>query len=717
MRYLLLLVVLLALSFSFVAAQDAAQDAVIEFSDHPARVVTNIDALRVRSSPAIEADNIVGRLQPGQQVHVLTRDGAWQQVRSENGLFGWSHSDYLIDLSPRQIGETRLFRIEDELTDTFVSVNADLRHIGQHSYIYVAEHPRQGKQANLGELRAFAKAFDEYIYPETYALWAPDPKPSHEGDERIVILFDVGYKRASILAGYYNRRVAMPGELHPYSNRTGFLEMTWHNDIGPRLLHSVTAHELQHLIQHHFDGDETSWVNEGLSVLTSAYLDYSEFERIVILPYQDQPYSQLNVSPELSCGYGPGFIFTTYILEQLGLEALRDFVRRPENSLAALDAVLAEHDSGLDTETFFADFVLANYLRDTQLGDGRFGYQLLRSPDLPKPYVRGQIIEIPTLIQESLPPYATDFYDFALPASDQPQQLELTLQFPNSAAQDGWLQLLQVVDGEVILQRYRASEYRNQMIHAELHPDAEHAFLAISPFRANARYLSAKQPYTLKIHLAGSEVVAADYATTESTLSLKPADPTKATEQRSPAYLAWLIRGTVDLLIENEHKIYAEGKTGEYIARVEELIAAGAAINNSTGGSLLAKVVKYLRPNTELLAVLLEGGANPNQGVSYTFSPGGAPGLYSGTPLNYAVFFEAAAHVKLLLDAGATVNNSVLRLASIEGNTRIIQLLLAAKADSRINTKGIRAAADLARRFGHHAAAEVLEAAAAAKLN
>ena len=709
MRYLLLLG-LLSLNFAHLAAQDAAPTTTIEFSDHPARVVRNIGGLNVRSTPAIEDDNIVGRLQPGQQVHVLTRDGDWQQVRSENGLFGWAHSDYLIDMPPRQIGETRLFRIEDEFIDSDVLVNAELRHISQHSYIYVNVHPRRGFTVSERKLRDFAKAFDEYIFPETYALWDPDPKPSHEGDERVVIFFHVGYKRTSVMAGFYHGRGDMPRERHPYGSRTGFLEMTWHNDVTSRFLNSITAHELQHLIQHHFDGDETSWVNEGLSVLTSAYLDYSESEQVTLQPFQDRPYSQLNQRPELSCGYGPGFLFTTFILERLGLEGLRDFVRRPENGLAAMDALLAERGDGLDTETFFADFVLANYLRDSQLADGRYGYPLLSSLPIPKPYVRGRVTSLPTLIQESLPPYATDYYDFSLPESDSPQQLELALQFPNSAAQDGWLQLTQVVNGDVILQRFRASDHRNQMIPATLHPDAEQAFLAISPFRANARYLTAEQPYTLKIHLAGSEVAAADYATIESTLSLKPAH---TTAQRSPAYLAWLIRGTVDLFIEDEQKIYADGKAGEYIARVEELIAEGAAINNATGGSILAKVVKYLRPNTELLTVLLEGGADPNQGGSYPFAPGGAPRLYSGTPLNLAVYFEAEAHVKLLVDAGAIVDNSVLRLASIEGNTRIIQLLLAARANSSINAKGMRDAATTARRLGHQAAAEMLETAAA----
>ena len=237
---------------------------------------------------------------------------------------------------------------------------------------------------------------------------------------------------------------------------------------------------------------------------------WSSSERYLgnILVYQDEPYSQLNVAPELTCGEAPSVLFTTYILEQLGLEALRDLVRRPENGLAALDALFAERGIGLDTETLFADFVLANYLRDTQLGDGRFGYHLFASLPIPKPYVRGRIVDLPTLMGESLPPYATDFYDFALPASDQPQPLELSLQFPHSAAQDGWLQFVQVVAGEVILQRFRASDHRNQMIPVTLQPDAEQAFLAISPFQANARHLTAEQPYTLQIHLAGSDGIA-----------------------------------------------------------------------------------------------------------------------------------------------------------------------------------------------------------------
>ena len=712
---------LLSLSFGFAAAQDAAPSATIEFNDHPARVVGNIGGLNVRRTPAIETDNIVGRLQPGQQVHVIAREGDWQQVRSENGLLGWSHSDYLIDLPPRQIGETRTFRIHDEIADSLVLVNADLRHISQHSYIYVTVHPEMSSSVRPDELQTFATAFDEKIYPETIALWAPDPKPSHEGDERIVILLSVGYQISSGVLGFYDGRDAMPGELHPYGNRTGFLEIVWNRIINPTLSDFVTAHELQHLIHHQFDGDETSWVNEGLSVFTSGYVNFSVWDQFIIQTYQDEPYSQLNVAPEQTCGEGPGLLFTTFILEQLGLEALRDFVRRPENGLAALDALFAERGSGLDTETFFADFVLANYLRDSQLGDGRFGYQQFASLPVPKPYVRGNIVELPTLMGESLPPYATDFYDFALPASDHPQQLELALQFPDSPAMDGWLQFAQVVAGEVILQRFRASDYRNQAIPVTFHPNAEQAFLAISPFQANARHLTAKQPYTLQVHLEGSDGIAADYASTESSYSPHNiAESTKATEQRSPLQLATEIDAILDKIIENRNRIRAEGaknRIGEYITLVEELIAAGARINGSFDGSFLVKVVRRIQ-SPALLALFLENGADPNRGDNYSFSPTGITGTFSANPLNFAVFFGDSASLELLLDAGATVDNATLRLASTggamnSGYTRVISMLLAEGTNARITASGLRAAADLARERRHHAIAEMLEAAAA----
>ena len=130
-------------------------------------------------------------------------------------------------------------------------------------------------------------------------------------------------------------------------------------------------------------------------------------------------------------------LFLTYIHDRLGLEALQAFAAHPARGLAGLDAALAELGFGMDADSFFADWVLANYLQDRQLGDGRYGYMLLESLPVRMPPSIGDITHLPTQIQESVPQYATDYYEIALPTDDLNQTLELQLSFPNSAAQDG----------------------------------------------------------------------------------------------------------------------------------------------------------------------------------------------------------------------------------------------------------------------------------------
>lgn len=151
---------------------------------------------------------------------------------------------------------------------------------------------------------------------------------------------------------------------------------------------------------------------------------------------------------------------------------------------------------------------------------------------------------------------------------------------------------------------------------------------------------------------------------------------------------------------------------------MEELIAAGAPVDGAMGGSFLTKVVRRIQ-SPELLLLFLENGADPDQGEKGTWlSLPGIIGSYPANPLNYAVFYGDSDSLALLLDAGATVDNATLRLASTggamnSGYTRVISMLLAEGTNARITASGLRAAADLARERRHHAIAEMLEAAAA----
>ena len=690
------LFVIFALCFGQVAAQDAAPNAIIPFQDHPARVVTNINGLNVRSTPAIENDNIVGRLQPGQQVHVLARDGDWQQVRSEDGSFGWSHSDYLIDLPPRQIGDKRLFSYVK--SDEYVLREAILQYIGRHSYIYIDVNDF-GSERLIDPvwLQRLGQEFDQRIYPETVALWNAGMLPSHEGDERIVALITIGR------GGYYVRS-RMPGEPHPTRDRIGFIESFAPNGLtNDRQLYGIAeilTHELQHLFQHRVDRrveNEEQWVGEGLASFGTLYLGYESISFYLAEAFFARPQTQLTDFRREGNYYGASMLFNAYIYEQLGREAWRSFATHPARGLDALTAVLDEIGSDKDVDSFFADWVLANYLHVQQLTDPRYRYRLLESAHLSAPAIRQIVVRLPARIQDSSNQYASHYYELWIPPIVQKRDLTLALQLANPSVQDAWLQLVQINAGEVHLQRFRASEFRNQTINATIETGAEHTFLAITPFRPDDRSLIATQDYSLEIYIAGSEVDAA--------------------EQRSPLQLATEIDVILDQIIENNASIRAENAIGAYITLVEELIAEGATVDGALGGSFLVKVAKHIHA-PELLALFLDNGADPNRRENYSFTLDGIPGTYPANPLNYAVFFGDSASLELLLHAGATVDNATIRLASAGGvvnygGARIISMLLADGTNSRITASGLRAAAELARQREHHAIADMLEAAAA----
>ena len=527
---------LLLLTVGITAAQDAAG----EFTDHPARVVSNISALRVRSSPAIEAENIVGQLRPGQRVQVLAREGDWQQVRREDGLVGWSHSDYLIDLPARQIGETRLFRILVHSLNRYQVVNAELVYIGAHSYTYVYRDIAKPTIPEA-EIRRMGEAFDERIYKETFALWPSDPLPSHEGDERIVILVnstDIDHITNQFTIGWYNGREGMPGDANPSSNRSGFLGYVWLPGTPGHITDYVITHELQHLIQHVVAGNDVSWVNEGLSEFTVFYLGYSDLDFNDFLKH---PQTQLNHDPVprndgsycYPCSRGAIMLFLSYIHDRLGLEGLQAFAAHPAWGLAGLDEVLVDLGLGMDADSFFADWVLANYLFDDQLGNGQYGFPSLKQVYKQQPSCRTLIHQLPFQFHSENNPYATEYYEIPLPSGGQSQQLELELQLQlaNPYPQDAWLQWVEVRDGQVELQRFRASEYRGRPMLATLHEGTERAFIAFSPFTPANRESTVPTRYTLSIQALDGHV---SWSDTQDTLCI-PLNADSPTQLRPAA--------------------------------------------------------------------------------------------------------------------------------------------------------------------------------------
>jgi hypothetical protein len=150
-----------------------------------------------------------------------------------------------------------------------------------------------------------------------------------------------------------------------------YLNCSGPNPAGSYMI-AVLAHEFEHLIHYNYDTDEAAWVDEGLAEL--AMWLYGDPDNI----------SQFNTAPDRNlttftgvwADYIKSYLFSLYFYERLGGDqnAVRTLVEEPGNSIAGYNATLDALLYPDDFENVFADWVVANYLDDTTISDGRFGY-------------------------------------------------------------------------------------------------------------------------------------------------------------------------------------------------------------------------------------------------------------------------------------------------------------------------------------------------------
>ncbi len=499
-----LLLVLLLLFVTMLAHAQEAEPALLEVAG-----VT----LRLRSGPSTD-DEVIARLTPRAAVELLQRGEQWSQVRSQDGQTGWAHNDFLLPWDERnrpdalrRVGEKRLFRVRDHASryGGMVTVNAELRAVSDHSYIYTYARARNtgGAMARLpsdGTLLGLGEKFDTKVYRQSLSLWNIEEPPAFGEDERVVILIVDGFgDNLATIAWYVNRR-DMPQEAWPHG--TGFIGIGLSGngaDVNLPDAVATLAHEFQHMLHDQTGGNQVAWVSEGLAEFSAAYLGVfdEKWRNIGASFFLRRPRTRLNDAQ--APDYGAGLLFTTYLYERLGLDALRDFATRPQQGLAALDALLAERGDSMNADSFFADWVLANFLLDTQRDGGRYGYQMM-GDGLSPPPPRSHIRKLPTGFRESLPPYSTDYFE--LPGNAGTDDL-LLLDFRLSAPppQDAWVQLVQVLPDSIDVQRFRASDYLDRPVLASVLDQAERRFVAVSPFATGARQHTQPLRYSLALRV------------------------------------------------------------------------------------------------------------------------------------------------------------------------------------------------------------------------
>lgn len=301
------------------------------------------------------------------------------------------------------IGDSITFWYKNHETNENISVNATLAHQSDTLNMWFEE----GTNYDTDAVDQAAAVLELDILPTVRTFFGQELSPGIDGDPRIHILHleTIG----GTVAGYYSQADQFVTAVNPYSNQKEILYISLeYAPLRSESYYSVIAHEYQHMVHWATDGNEASWLNEGLSELASHLNGYST--EGFIESYSERTDTQLNdfihQSDATRAHYGGAYLFTTYFLERFGEEATRALVRNPENGPESVESTLAEIGSDLTFDNLFADWLAANYLDGLNNTADIYQYDQL---DLPGVTIGTEINRFPTSGEAAVHQYGADY--------------------------------------------------------------------------------------------------------------------------------------------------------------------------------------------------------------------------------------------------------------------------------------------------------------------
>jgi immune inhibitor A len=306
-----------------------------------------------------------------------------------------SEADWLVDVGWKTAAEvygpfpTHEYQVGE--AEQFIPLGGDgaktetyfMRYRTPHAYFWF----ERGVQTDPARLEATARFFEDHIWPLNHRIYGDEWNPGIDGDSRIHII-NQAYMEPGIL-GVFNPEDQCPRSLCPESNQREIIYINLYGaSLGSPEYLSTLAHEHQHLIQYHVDGNEQRWFNEGLSQLAEHLNGFQP--RYIggynVIDFLKQPDHQLNGWTldgfDLGSYYGAAYLFMVYLYERFGLDFIRALAASDYDGLASVQRALEQTGQGQSIDGVFGDWILANFLDDPYVSDGRYYYQTL---DLPNP--------------------------------------------------------------------------------------------------------------------------------------------------------------------------------------------------------------------------------------------------------------------------------------------------------------------------------------------
>jgi len=311
-----------------------------------------------------------------------------------------------------QVGSGEAFWVLNTESNEIFQTNATLRYATDHVFFWIQD----GVSYNESHLKALVETFENQIYPKNRDFFGSEWNPGVDADPHLYILYAKGLGGA--VAGYFSTSDEYLPIVRQYSNAHEMFFLSADKiDLDAEYAYGVLAHEFQHMIHWHRDRNEETWINEGFANLAMLLNGYSVggSDR----SYVKDPDMQLNDWPTnpsaRSSHYGAAFLFLTYFLDRFGEQATKSLVAEPANGMVGIDHVLQTLDISdpitnepVLAEDVFRDWIIASYLQDENIADGRYTYN--NYSGAPKPSPTETINSCPQpVVQRDVSQYGADY--------------------------------------------------------------------------------------------------------------------------------------------------------------------------------------------------------------------------------------------------------------------------------------------------------------------
>ena len=273
-------------------------------------------------------------------------------------------------------------------------VSATLMRISNNAYFYMEDEywnslSLNQKNTNLDYLNKIIENFDNYTYPSLRRVFGSEWKPGIDNDDRITILFT---RLKTNAGGYFNSKDEMPVSYEPTSNEKEMLYINT-DQISNPLIDSFIAHEFQHLISWNQKERinnivDDVWLNELRSEYAPTVAGYdsvftgTNLEKR-ISDFLANPFNSLTDWQNERYDYPPVTVFGQYLAEQFGEDIFSRMISNNKVGIQSLEQALRDKGYDLAFSQVFNNWTIANYLNNSSLSDGRYGYK--------NPYLRGAI--------------------------------------------------------------------------------------------------------------------------------------------------------------------------------------------------------------------------------------------------------------------------------------------------------------------------------------